>query len=1041
MHNLLKNTLNFDNFKSIKLDLINKINAFDNIDSHEENEVFNFLKDKKFISDGLYCSIPEDNENTFSVKKELGYINNLKLYFNSIKNFGINEVKKLDKNRGENRIVHKRIVNYSSFFKNRNNDIDRKHDIKNAVLLKNTFFQKRRNEQGSTNNTFCKTLYKNIEKNGIKKNKNFQKFMLKYNFKIPENDSKKILRITNMRKINRKVHIYRYYYKKYILEKKNFRALEMHLKKKIPYISFIKKKLTGDRKSFKKKGNYNKSNDIPLEKKNYYLKSSLYKKEYNRDSLKEFKQNISNYDKICSYERVKILCERDYIKNLKVPILSNNENKDGIIKWKKKNIKGNELKKNNHYFQIPKFDSKSKTSSSLKNINLSIFRRMSTNNQHKSKKEVKINKDLHYDFHSNNINFYDTLIKKEKYKEENKNKDEYFFYKNVIQNNEMKEIKEKIQKTLISLNNIKKNNYKLKFCLEKEIIDNTIHHNELKKSICSLFSENILQRKNVELDKSSENKNIEVNESNRKMYNKGYIKVIKHNGENGDDDNLCNENLSKNLQKNLTLHKKKKLSIFLDKMTQVKKKKIHENFCDFYNNCNDKKNEGALFSDNKKNTQLINNDIVKNTFKSITKLVNNSEEKRDTLKEFNNNEFSGIKHISIKKEESNKNVNIYKKTLDSLEEYLPYINFLKLHNKKEENNHILIGNRDYEKPVNCKISSEVIERNGNTKFYALEQNEHINFSEQEKKKKINTNFNKEVSILNTKKLRKKNYSCKNLKDEKININIMKKVNNYNFITQEKSNTLKISQKEDSYRNNETLNRNFLKKLKSNIKKEIKNNEKYSEKIGIKENYKKSECLNDNGITYNIDEKELNEQIGGNIHKKKKIYRKEYLGYEDKQNELLNNQKDKVDNSNVNKTFNANILNDIFVDDKKVNNGVSSNFFVKNSINLQQFVLNKTKKEKKDFVLEDVRNIKRIINSEIYINEKFERIHKRNKNAINIIESYLDKRKNRYFDFPKEKDDIYLQKNNIIENLNEKKNFKFLPGLHEHYAFLLLNFRN
>ncbi|CRG94311.1 conserved Plasmodium protein, unknown function [Plasmodium gallinaceum] len=1054
MHNLLKNTLNFDNFKNIKLDLINKINSSDNNDYHEENEVFNFLRDKKFVSDELYFSKRWNNENVFSVKKELRHINNLKLYLKSIKNFSINEETKLNKSSRENKNVHERIMNFSSYFKNRNNDdIDGKHNIKNVLLI-STLFNMGKNKHRLTDNMFRKTLYKKIGKNGVKKKNKYEKPTLKHIFEI-KNNCKKNLRITHLNRINRNINVYRCYYKKYNIEKKYFRNKEIYLKQKIPFVTFTKKnkgfikkgsninkceELIEDRKSFKRKEHYSNDKDIPLEKKNY-LNSSLNTKEYNRDTIKEIKKNMKKYEKNYRYDRVKNSCKGGYLSNLKF-LIFNKECKDGTIIFQKKNIKSDELKKNNQYFKITKFDGISKTSSNLKNINLSIFRRMSTNNQYKNKREVKRNKDLRSDFHSNNINFYETLIKREKYKEESRNKD--FLDKSGVQNNGMKEIKEKIQKTLISLNNIKKNNYKLKFCLEKEIIDNTIHHNELKKSICSLFNENILHRKNVEARKSSPKEKIEMNESNRNLCNESYIKVIKESSENVDNDYLYNKNCSKNLEKNTTIHKKKKLNVFLDKIAQVKKKRIHKN-CDFYDNSNDKKKETTLLRENKKNIQLKDSNIIENFSESSIGLVNNTKEKRDILSESKSIEFSGIKHTSIKREESIKNFNRNMKLLDSLEkQYLPYLNFIKLNNKKERKSSTLIRSL-YENPTNCKINSKVIEYDLNSRDYTLGKDEDIKFFE-EKKNKINTDFNKDTNLLNTKKLRKRNHSyksllhCTSLKGDIIDIKNKNKVNNSNFVTQEKSNILKNLYRENVCRDEEMLNRNFSKNFKDNIKKEV-NNKNHSEMVEMMETYKQNKCLNDNDNSYSNDEKEFNEQIRKNNEYKRKIYKKEYLEYENKQLKSLNEKKDKEDNIHINNTINGNMFNGIFVDNKKANYDVNSNIFVENSVNLEQFFLNKAKKEKKDFALEDVRNIKKIINCEIYVNEKFERIHNRNKIAINIIENYLEKRKREYSDFPKEKNNIYLQKNNVMKNLDEKKNLKFLPGLYEHYAFLLLNFRN
>lgn len=157
-----------------------------------------------------------------------------------------------------------------------------------------------------------------------------------------------------------------------------------------------------------------------------------------------------------------------------------------------------------------------------------------------------------------------------------------------------------------------------------------------------------------------------------------------------------------------------------------------------------------------------------------------------------------------------------------------------------------------------------------------------------------------------------------------------------------------------------------------------------------------------------------------------------LSVTNKNNESL------FDKKYLNKTY-INNLTKSYCENKENNYDIGYNSFVNSSTSkfFEPSNLGKIEKEKKNFDLQNVRNIKKIINSDIYVNNQFERINKRNKIVINIIENYLID-KTTSLQLSKEKDNIYMKKNFHIENIYKKKMSKNLPGLYDHYAFLLLN---
>ncbi|KAI4838942.1 hypothetical protein MKS88_002453 [Plasmodium brasilianum] len=1013
MYHLLKNALNFDNFKNIRLDLISKVKTPDHFDAHEENEVLNFLKDREVTSEGLKLSTNRNCENIFTVEKKLKHINSLKRVLNEITKLRHDEKSALNKSRGEIKITHERDMDDSSFLENMNND---NYDNGKMEIFNNFVMQEGKNKKGLSINMFCKTLSKRIDKRRLKNSKFFKSLIIKYVSEMNKNDSK----CTQINKFNiiNKLNVCLGYDKKCTNAKDdddNIKKLTIHLKRISNYKCILKKNLNliKRKKKIKRfvKDFYNRKNDDSNQLKSnikgtHFIEDELYlknknviKKEYsyfkhNNKNVFEIlpiivnqfqKEEYSNRNIISITEKKNCLQHSidkkeinknthnglNKIENLfeetpadeKVNNISEEGNRNNFLKFhicaytKKGDItndKINELKKGKGYLVINNFGNINKSASSLKNVNLSMIRRMSTNNQCKNKKEIKINKDRHFHFFSNNINYYETVINKEKHKEENSKKDNCFSSNNVTHNKDMNEIKQKIKTALISLNNIKKNNYKLKFCLEKEIIDNTIHHNELKKSIYSLFNGNNLQRKNVQVNQGSQNENVESNKRNKQSGDTNNGKMVKKQDKEGD---VQKDNINKIANE---IFPKKKVA--LDKT----KFKLNRNVQHFYNDINLKKKEKTPLSSSETEVKFEHSTITDNTTKRKTKLVSSIQTKR----------------------------NIFKEPKDHQPVELPYANV-----KKEQ---------------------------------------HMN--------QTSVKLKKYISILNSIKLNENKCHYKSLEDkEKIDIiNSTEKAYNYNFhIVQNKNNTLKNSEKDKLYCTDDISNNTFLNNFKINFNKGTENNSNNFVKSKLKAFYKKKEYYNsEDKYVNNVKQMKEHFEENNGYDEKTKTSAKKYWSCEKKENIFVNNINFNND-CYINKTHNANTFyNNKFVDDKKIHNDGSSNIFMKKSVGLQQFVLINREKKKEDSHLKSVRNIKKIINSEIYVNKRFEKINKRNKIAINIIENYLDNKNRTSLVFQKERErNTYLQANCRLENSGQKKQVHFLPGLYDHYAFLLLSLKN
>ncbi|SBS83036.1 conserved Plasmodium protein, unknown function [Plasmodium ovale] len=942
MYYLLKNALNFDNFKNIKLDLINKVEASDRVHSHEENEVFNFLKDKELAAEELKFGARRNSETVFSsVEKKLKHINSLKHYLNTITNLRHDKKLGLHKSIKKSNTAQEIKVDASPLLKNMNKY---SYENKNVVILNNCVPQAG-NEGVLSNHALFKTLCKRIEKNGQLKRKTIKKFMLTRVSEVHKNEAQEYVQIKSLKVINGKLNVYLYCCKKCTTEKNCYiKNMQIYLKKKIPYKFII-------------------NTNVHFAKRNKkfqrYAKTGFLQGNY--DNRKAVRNNTNG---ICFTEDISYLRSENLFPNghghimgnntrfeelpliinpFKIGIPSNkNEDTDNNNQGKWSN-KINELKKYMQIFQN-NFEDMHKSSSSLKNVNLSILRRISTNNRHKNKKEVNRNKDSRFQFLSNNINFYETLVNKEKCKEEIQEKDNYFSGKNIIQNGDMKEIKQKIKIALITLNNIKKNNYKLKFCLEKEIIDNTIHHNELKRSMGSLFSKSALQRKSVSVGQKCKKKNVHLNRDN--------VEVDKMENS-GDAPFQCNtKNEKRCLQTNVILHEKN------DKLCK-------SNLC-VYNNADNKKREERSNELSETNVKFTYNGITEKPSKRKSNLENKTEGKWNIFKDFMDHEFSGTPNEKLKKESCIKENNVH--------------------------------------------------------------------------------LSRQSCTLIRKKLNERNCIFESLKreEENVTVNSAKNVHNCKLVAQEKNNAFTKYEREKIYETGEISNSSFLNSVKSNTKgEEVKGNVKDFEKVNIKGLCKKKEST-EYLIRYVNSANKIIENFGKNcMHNKKKRPEKEYTGHEDKETTLLNNKKNKDDY--MSKTFNTNAFNSFYYGhkQKKTQDRVNSMNFVKKRTDSEQLILNNEKREKGDFDLKSVRNIKKIINCKIYVNKKFERINKRNQIAINIIENYLDNRHRTSLIFPKEKEkkNIYMQTNCILEKSGKEKKVKFLPDLYDHYAFLLLNFKN
>ncbi|SCL99244.1 conserved Plasmodium protein, unknown function [Plasmodium chabaudi chabaudi] len=574
MYYLLKNTLNFDSFKNIKLDLINKVETSDISNSHEENEVFNFLKDKEMSAEELNSSKQRDLKNTVSMEKKLKHINSLKKYLSDITNIRYNE--KPSSYKSKKKALSEGNINVCSILEDFYN-----YENKATQILKN----KTNMKSVILDDMFYGTLHKKIEKNGFIKKKFIKNFLLKYVLKKYKNNTMKCSLIINRIVINGKLNIYIQCCNKFNIGKDNNNKNAMVYLEQNTYKLLIKKKLNFVKnnrilqsylKELLLERNTIRTNKVRYAMKERYLKKRLCLKNLNcifNKYGKYLNNNIKNDEHIDMVRETNItpfLMDKQELhvynqnefsndmyeldashiygngNNLKAQNSTNsinidiNSNQDDISRISL-------LKKCSNVFEINNLkDSINKNTVNQKNINLSIIRRMSTNNHRINKNHVKKSKDKNFHFLSNNINFYETLINQSKCKENSFIKDNTFSDKNIIQNKEINEIKEKIKTTLIGLNNIKKNNYKLKFCLEKEIIDNTIHHNELKKSITSLFNENTLQNKNEKTVKHPKNKKKSINTSNSKQK---YMEMgVKENEEytNNGSNQIANLNLQTN---------------------------------------------------------------------------------------------------------------------------------------------------------------------------------------------------------------------------------------------------------------------------------------------------------------------------------------------------------------------------------------------------------------------------------------------------------------------------------------------------------------
>ncbi|SOV75911.1 conserved Plasmodium protein, unknown function [Plasmodium reichenowi] len=1020
MYFLLRKTLNFDNFKDIKLDLGDKINTTDNLCSFEENEVFNFLKYKESTSSKLDKNSPNNSESTLScVQKELKRINTLKCYLNEIMNFSDDD--KPDLGVTEINNIEEENENVSSFHLNNvnNENVCKQKEIETIGKLKNSGKHTKKINKVLSNSTFYKTLSKRINKNEIlNKGRFLKKNLLNYNCKIynKRNPNKKV-NICNFKIIRCKssayINYYYYYHYggKYSLEKKEIKNARCYLKKRNFYnVCLIKRGIKNSKlnekykRSFfnenfiennmneycfnkeklylkEDKSNLNNElknyvdnntmnnegllnanvtliktqkhsnqnmNAICLEPKTNYFQSWIYKK-------KEFKVGTPNYINTCNMKKTNHEKENKkksdkFYYNSHLSKLNNAEYKNYYFKKEKNNGKLNELNK---------VRDSTKSKSNLKNFNLSIFRRFSTNNHCNNKNNLKENDRTRFHFLSNNINYYGTLIKKEEHIEKritNKDNNIHFFNKKVvIPNKEMKEIKDKIKTALISLNTIKKNNYKLKFCLEKEILDNTIQHNELKKSICSLFSDKFLQRTKVEsneYNKEENEKNKKYNNNNNNNNNENnknakydiekeeeniYGQVIKADNINILYNNLNNKNENKNI--NIKIHH--------DLIYEEKERKNKEQLCSndndninnwntytfFNNNMNKKKKEHTNFQyDNKeewekiqnKNNIVINNHGQNNSFVEINmeKEKDKEKEKKNIFSESNSYEFFGIKQI-------------YK------------------NNKKVKGNKEFIFKDNITKNENNLYKQNIMQSNNNLKEHNIDYDDEYN---------------------------KKEYDSYFLDNEKNNSLI-----NFGNIKQSKENYYETNKYPNHVHTNYTFDEFFWNKKSHN----------YYDQMNMNNN---KTCLN----------------------------------FTNKNNESL------FDKKYLNKTY-INNLTKSYCENKENNYDIGYNSFVNSSTYkfFEPSNLGKIEKEKKNFDLQNVRNIKKIINSDIYVNNQFERINKRNKIVINIIENYLID-KTTSLQLSKEKDNIYMKKNFHIENIYKKKMSKNLPGLYDHYAFLLLN---
>ncbi|ANQ07679.1 Uncharacterized protein PCOAH_00020820 [Plasmodium coatneyi] len=967
MYCLLKNALNFDKFKNIKIDLINKVKASDTADCHEENAVFNLLKDKEFFSEGDKLSRHNNLECTSSVKKKLKDINNLKWHLNDITNVRQHEKCSLYKETGIVKTICRRTVGVSSFLKNGHGH---GYDDKSMEMF-NSNVPLYGEIKRVYKDVFCKTVSRRIQKKGLIRKTFFKTFMFKFVSELNSISDKKHIDITKFELTNGKLIAYLHCYKKCSPEKvHHVRNVQIYLKKKIYYKSIITKKHVSSVKRNKqmrtclrreKSERYcddrnevecgsnelhnapekiytNRENDRkneinnccadnceessflvkPFETKQLpnknaansvmtkwnCLQSSADKKEFQKNTGRNaYIEFVSRCGAASTGETVNTLIEGGYRKNLKIDTFSNFGN--GEMK---------DLKKNKEVFEIHNSEKVHKNSSSKKNINLSKLRRVSSNNQQNNKKEFKRIRDPRVHFLSNNVNFYETVINEEKCKAENIKKGYNLSDENIMQNGKMNEIKQKIKTALISLNNIRKNNYKLKFYLEKEIIDNTIHQNELKRSLGSVFSENNTHKKNAHAGRNTRDggsKNIDKRRNGRHDGDNHHGEKAKTQREENARNGFCNNVRS-----------------IGDKVT------LQEKGGSGCNSVNFEKNKNERLHSTKEGVKSTHAVIKRDQNEGKTKLVSKTEAQRNHFNELRGTELVQKRHINGKKEQN-----------------LP-------------KSHI-------------KLSNRAFTLNGKT------PNRHI-------------------------------CSGKSLKDEEKSgtLNNIPKVHTWEVVVQAKKNGLKNNEKENIRGIDERAHSSFLGHLKSKV-----------EKVEAKEMDRKNEYSKVGG-------KHKNLSISG-VNKSTKQFKENNI--------YANRNKSKETIKNIE----ANNLNSPLDDDKKTHNIVAnSRDCTKKFTASQEILCDEANKERKQFDLSNVRNIKKIITCGIYVNKEVDRINKRNKIAISIIENYLESTNRTCSFFSKQKEKkTYLRKNCIPGREYDKKEVKVFPGLYDHYAFLLLNVKN
>ncbi|KJP89647.1 hypothetical protein AK88_00605 [Plasmodium fragile] len=964
MYCLLKNALNFDKFKNIKIDLINKVKASDTTDSHEENEVFNLLKDKEFFSEELELSRHNNLECTSSLKKKLKHINKLERHLNDITNLRQLEKCRLYKDTGRVKTIHRRTVGVSSFLKNGHGD---GYDDKSMEMF-NSNVPLYGEIKRMYKDVFCKTVSRRIQKKGLIRKTFFKTFMFKFISELNSNSDRKHVDITKFELTNGKLIAYVHCYKKWSPEKvHHVRNVQIYLKKKFYYKSIITKKSVSSIKRNKQmrtylrrekserycddrnqvKGGSNELHNAPekiytnrekdqknefnnccthnCEESSFFVKpletkqlpnkndansvmakwnclqSSADKKEFDKNTGRNaYVECVSRCGAASTSETVNTLIEGGYRENLKI----HSFRKHG-------NAEMNDLNKNKEVFEIHNSENVHKNSSSQKNKNWNEIRRVSSNDQPNNKKEFKRIRDPRVQFFSNNVNFYGTVINEEKCEEENTKKDDNLSDQNIMKNGEMNEIKQKIKTALTSLNNIRKNNYKLKFCLEKEIIDNTIHQNELKRSLGSVFSEN-----------STHNKSAHVG---RNYPNRGSKNVDKHRNSTNDGD-------SHHGQKAKTQREENVQNGFCNHVRSIGEKVTLEGKGG--SGCN------SMSCEKKKNEHLHSIEGVKLTRTVIKSKQNEAKNKLVSEKQTQRNHFNESRGTEL----------VQKR----------YTN-----GKKEQN----IAKSD------TKLSDRAFTLNGKTR------NTHI-------------------------------CSGKSLKDEEKSgtLNNTPKVHTWEVSVQAKKNSLKNNEKEKIHGIDEKVRSTFLGHPKNKV-----------EKVEAQEMDRKNEYSKVGGKHKNL----------SGVNKWTKQF-KENNNYEDR-----NKSKETI------KNVEANNLNNPLDDDKRTHNIVANSRDCTKRITASQEILcNETNRERKQFDLSNVRNIKKIITCGIYVNKEVDRINKRNKIAISIIENYVESTNRTYSFFSKQKEKkAYLRKNCIPGREYDKKEAKNFPGLYDHYACLLLNVKN